>query len=56
MTIKEKLIDRLKTRQARIGVLGLGYVGLPLAFIFAEAGFTVVGIDPDTRKIGVMTP
>lgn len=51
MTIKENLIDRFKTRQARIGVLGLGYVGLPLAVIFAEAGFTVVGIDPDQRKV-----
>jgi UDP-N-acetyl-D-glucosamine dehydrogenase len=51
MTIKETLIDRFKTRQARIGVLGLGYVGLPLAVIFAEAGFTVLGIDPDKRKV-----
>ncbi|MFN2216034.1 MAG: nucleotide sugar dehydrogenase, partial [Anaerolineales bacterium] len=50
MTIKEDLINRLKNREARIGVLGLGYVGLPLAVIFAEAGFQVLGIDPDTRK------
>ena len=51
MTIKENLINRLKNREAKIGVLGLGYVGLPLAVIFAEAGFTVLGIDPDSRKI-----
>jgi UDP-N-acetyl-D-glucosamine dehydrogenase len=51
MMIKEILIDRFKTREARIGVLGLGYVGLPLAVIFAEAGFTVLGIDPDARKV-----
>ncbi|HCC79358.1 MAG: UDP-N-acetyl-D-glucosamine dehydrogenase [Chloroflexi bacterium GWB2_49_20] len=51
MTIKEELIGRFKTREARIGVLGLGYVGLPLAVIFAEAGFNVLGIDPDVRKV-----
>ena len=50
MTIKENLINRFKNRDAKIGVLGLGYVGLPLAVIFAEAGFTVLGIDPDSRK------
>ncbi len=51
MTLKETLIERLKEKQARIGILGLGYVGLPLAVVFAEAGFDVVGIDPDTRKV-----
>jgi UDP-N-acetyl-D-glucosamine dehydrogenase len=51
MTIKETLIEKFKTREARISVLGLGYVGLPLAVIFAEAGFSVLGIDPDTRKV-----
>ncbi len=50
MTIKHDLIERLKNREARIGVLGLGYVGLPLAVIFAEAGFNVLGIDPDDSK------
>ena len=51
MTNKGTLIKKFKTREARISVLGLGYVGLPLAVIFAEAGFTVLGIDPDTRKV-----
>jgi UDP-N-acetyl-D-glucosamine dehydrogenase len=51
MSIKETLIEELQTRQARVGVLGLGYVGLPLAAVFAEAGFHVTGIDPDTRKV-----
>ena len=32
-------------------MLGLGYVGLPLAVVFAEAGFNVIGIDPDGRKV-----
>jgi UDP-N-acetyl-D-glucosamine dehydrogenase len=50
MTTKETLIRNLKEKKARIGILGLGYVGLPLAVVFAEAGFHVTGIDPDTRK------
>ncbi len=45
------LLDRLKTRTARTGVLGLGYVGLPLAVEFARAGFTTTGIDLDARKV-----
>jgi UDP-N-acetyl-D-glucosamine dehydrogenase len=42
--------NKLQDRSARVAVLGLGYVGLPLAVVFAEAGFRVVGIDPDTAK------
>jgi UDP-N-acetyl-D-glucosamine dehydrogenase len=45
------LVERLKGRNARAGVIGLGYVGLPLAVEFAKAGLTVVGIDLDDRKI-----
>jgi UDP-N-acetyl-D-glucosamine dehydrogenase len=51
MTVKETLIKQLKDKSARVAVLGMGYVGLPLAVVFAEAGFTVTGIDPDSRKI-----
>jgi UDP-N-acetyl-D-glucosamine dehydrogenase len=51
MSIKETLIKKLKDKDARIGILGLGYVGLPLAVVFAEAGFKVTGIDPDSRKV-----
>lgn len=50
MSIKETLIKNLKEKKARVGILGLGYVGLPLAVVFAEAGFYVTGIDPDSRK------
>ncbi|MBK9924800.1 MAG: nucleotide sugar dehydrogenase [Anaerolineales bacterium] len=50
-TTKETLIKKLKDKKARIGILGLGYVGLPLAVVFAEAGFHVTGIDPDSRKV-----
>lgn len=54
MSYKDKLIQKLKNRQAKVAVLGLGYVGLPLAVVFAEAGFTVTGIDPDTRKVDLL--
>ena len=47
----ETIINQLHDRTARVAVLGLGYVGLPLATIFAEAGFTVIGIDPDVQKV-----
>ena len=43
MSTKETLIKNLKEKDARIGILGLGYVGLPLAVVFAEAGFHVTG-------------
>jgi UDP-N-acetyl-D-glucosamine dehydrogenase len=42
---------KVATRKARVGVIGLGYVGLPLAVEFARAGFRVVGIDLDARKV-----
>src|SRR6266508_879295 len=51
MSIKETLIKNLKEKKACVGILGLGYVGLPLAVVFAEAGFHVTGVDPDSRKV-----
>lgn len=51
MTVKETLLKQLKEKTARIGILGMGYVGLPLAVVFAETGFIVTGIDPDQRKV-----
>jgi UDP-N-acetyl-D-glucosamine dehydrogenase len=50
MSTKESLLKKMNDKTARIAILGLGYVGLPLAVVFAEAGFTVTGIDPDVRK------
>jgi len=44
------LLGRIRSRQAHVGVIGLGYVGLPLAVEFAHAGFTVTGFDVDERK------
>jgi UDP-N-acetyl-D-glucosamine dehydrogenase len=44
------LLDRIRTKKARIGVIGLGYVGLPLAVEFARQGFDVSGFDVDESK------
>jgi UDP-N-acetyl-D-glucosamine dehydrogenase len=44
------LLERIRSRQAHVGVIGLGYVGLPLAVELAQAGFTVTGFDVDTGK------
>jgi len=52
--IKDELIGRLKDRTAVVSILGLGYVGLPLAVVFAEAGFKVVGIDPVQSKVDAL--
>jgi len=51
MTTRDSLIKKLQDKQARVAILGLGYVGLPLAVVFGEAGFNVTGIDPDARKV-----
>jgi UDP-N-acetyl-D-glucosamine dehydrogenase len=51
MSIKDILIKKLQDKSAEIAILGLGYVGLPLAVVFAEAGFKVTGVDPDSRKV-----
>jgi UDP-N-acetyl-D-glucosamine dehydrogenase len=48
--VKISLIDKINCRTAVIGVIGLGYVGLPLSLRFAEVGFKVVGFDIDERK------
>jgi UDP-N-acetyl-D-glucosamine dehydrogenase len=45
------LLKKIDSKQARLGVIGLGYVGLPLAVEFARAGFSVVGYDIDERKV-----
>ena len=49
--MKETLIKKIRERRAVIGVVGLGYVGLPLALRYAETGFTVLGLDVDASKI-----
>jgi UDP-N-acetyl-D-glucosamine dehydrogenase len=49
--VANHLRDRLRTRTARTGVVGLGYVGLPLLVELARSGFAAVGIDLDPRKV-----
>jgi UDP-N-acetyl-D-glucosamine dehydrogenase len=46
----ENLIERINNKEAIIGIVGLGYVGLPLMLRFAEMGYRVIGIDVDTQK------
>ena len=45
------LIEKIESREARVGVIGLGYVGLPLLIEFARGGFPVLGLDIDESKI-----
>ena len=51
-SVKDQLVNSLRDRSATIGILGMGYVGLPLTTAFGEAGFKIIGIDPDPRKVG----
>jgi UDP-N-acetyl-D-glucosamine dehydrogenase len=53
-THEQRLIQRLAARDATFAVIGLGYVGLPLAMEFAEAGFRVVGYDVSERVVGLL--
>ena len=48
------LIEKIKSKQALIGIIGLGYVGLPLVLRFTEVGFRVLGFDTDTRKVALL--
>jgi UDP-N-acetyl-D-glucosamine dehydrogenase len=51
----QELIDRINRRAARVGIVGQGYVGLPLALVFREAGFPVTGFDVDRAKVDAIT-
>src|SRR5436190_11769057 len=53
--IADALREKLQTRRARTGIVGLGYVGLPLAVELAKAGFHATGIDRDRRKVQSIT-
>src|SRR5262249_60198210 len=50
LTLFEQLKERIELRTARVAVVGLGYVGLPLAGTFAAAGYPVVGFGTDPHK------
>jgi UDP-N-acetyl-D-glucosamine dehydrogenase len=52
--VKQQLLSRFEKREATVAVVGVGYVGLPLALAFAESGLSVVGIDMDAAKVGAL--
>lgn len=47
----ENLLEKIKSKKAKVSIIGLGYVGLPLSIEFCKSGFTVIGIDVDKSKI-----
>src|SRR4051812_13581940 len=51
---KQRLLERINDRSAVVGVIGLGYVGLPLAVEFAKAGFHVIGYDVSERVVNLL--
>ncbi|MBM3297602.1 MAG: hypothetical protein FJY83_08385, partial [Candidatus Aminicenantes bacterium] len=53
-TLAAKLEEKIRNKTARVGVIGLGYVGLPLVKAFLQAGFRVTGFDIDRRKIEML--
>ncbi|HET6177409.1 MAG TPA: nucleotide sugar dehydrogenase [Candidatus Sulfotelmatobacter sp.] len=50
-TLLDQLTTKIQQRQARVGIIGLGYVGLPLALLYSEQRFQVTGFDIDARKV-----
>ena len=52
--MKDQLLSKIHDHTAVVAVIGLGYVGLPLAVAFAEQGFPVVGIEVDGRKVAAL--
>lgn len=54
MNVKAELLQKITDRRAKIAVIGMGYVGLPLMVAFAEAGFPVVGVDVDRQKVTML--
>ena len=54
MSLKSEFLEKVKSRSAVIGVVGLGYVGLPLAVEFAKEGFHVIGIDISADKVDAL--
>ena len=52
--ITNQWLEKVEQRDLRVGVIGLGYVGLPLAVSFAKAGLSVIGFDVDTHKVTVL--
>ncbi len=54
MNYKEELLQKINDKTFTVGIVGLGYVGLPLGLEFAEKGFNVLGFDMDQRKVDIL--
>jgi UDP-N-acetyl-D-glucosamine dehydrogenase len=54
MNIKQSLIEKINSKEAVVGIIGLGYVGLPLALLFSDKGFNVIGLDVDEQKVSIL--
>jgi len=52
--MKNQIIDKIKSQEAIIAIIGLGYVGLPLCIRFSEEGFKTIGLDIDKEKVNVL--
>ena len=52
--MRKKLLEKLANKTATIGIVGLGYVGLPLMLRYCEAGYHVIGFDVDQNKVGML--
>ncbi len=53
-TVFDQLKNKIEQRQVRVGIIGLGYVGLPLALLYSEQKVTVTGFDIDARKVDTL--
>lgn len=54
MSTKDELIATFTARQGKLGIVGMGYVGLPLAVAFAQIGFKIVGVDVNPQKVAML--
>ncbi|MBU3584092.1 nucleotide sugar dehydrogenase [Polynucleobacter sp. 15G-AUS-farblos] len=52
--MKKKLIEKINSKKAKIGIIGLGYVGLPLMIRYCEVGYQVLGFDIDSEKVDIL--
>ena len=50
-TLIYELSGKIQTRKAKIGIIGMGYVGIPLGLEFEKAGFTIIGFDKDKKRV-----
>ncbi len=55
VAVENPLLQKIATREAKVGVIGMGYVGLPLALLFSGEGFPITGFDIDDAKVKTLT-